>query len=117
MKSLASLLILLTTLTVALSAADSGSGRIHLDNAVRVGATELPAGDYRVTWSGTADNAQVTLKQGKTIATTTAQVRDVRRPNDGIGIKTENGSRVLTEIQFRDKTLLLQPAPAASVGQ
>jgi hypothetical protein len=35
---------------------------------------------------------------------------EVRRNNDAIATKNENGSRVLTEIQFRDTTLVLHPA-------
>jgi hypothetical protein len=65
MKRFSSLLILSTLLIVTGFAADGGSGRIRLDNAVNVGTTELPAGDYKVTWTGTGDNAQVTLKQGR----------------------------------------------------
>ena len=117
MKSLASLLVLFTIVSGAAFAADSGSGKIHLGSAVKVGSTELPAGDYKVTWTGSGDNAQVTLKQGKTAATTTARLLDVRRNNDGVGTKTENGSAVLTEIQFRDKTLLLDQGQGQSAGQ
>ncbi len=117
MKRLSSLLILSTIISVAAFAADGGSGKLHLDNAVKVGSTELPAGDYKVMWTGSGDNAQVTLKQGKTAATATAQVVDVRRKSDAIATKTENGSTVLTEIQFRDKTLVLHEGTSQAVGQ
>ena len=117
MKRFSSLLILSTLLAITAFAADGGSGRVRLDSAVRVGATELPAGDYKVTWSGSGDNAQVTLKQGKTSATTAAHVVDARHPSDAIATRKENGSRVLTEIQFRDKTLVLQPTPVQTAGQ
>ena len=117
MKRFSSLLILSTLLAVTAFAADGGSGKVRFDSAVKVGSTELPAGDYKVTWTGSGDNAQVTLKQGKTSATTTAQVRDVRRPTDAVATKDENGSRVVTQIQFRDKTLVLQPAPVQTAGQ
>ena len=70
-----------------------------------------------MTWTGSGDSAQVTLKQGKTTATTTAQVVDVRRKSDAIATKTENGSSVLTEIQFRDKTLVLREGTSQAVGQ
>jgi len=109
MKRFSSLLILSTLLAVAAFAADGGSGKVNLDSAVKVGSTELPAGTYKVTWTGSGDNAQVTLKQGKTSASTTAQVVEVRRNSDAIATKSENGSRVLTEIQFRDTTLVLHP--------
>ena len=117
MKRIASLMILLTMISAAAFAADSGSGKIRLDSAVKVGSTELPAGDYKVTWSGSGDNTQVTLTQGKTKATATAQLVEVRRNTDAISTKNENGSRVLTEIQFRDKTLVLHEASSQVAGQ
>ena len=113
----ASSMILLTMISAAAFAADSGSGKIRLDSAVKVGSTKLPAGDYKVTWSGSGDNAQVTLTQGKTKATATAQLVEVRRNTDAISTENENGSRVLTKIQFRDKTLLLHEAPSQVAGQ
>ena len=117
MKRLLILLTLFTMTSLAAFAADGGSGTVRLDSAVKVGATELPAGDYKVTWTGSGDNAQVTLKQGKTTATTTAQVLEVRRNSDAFATKDENGSRVLTEIQFHDKTLVLHDAPSQVAGQ
>jgi len=117
MKRISSLLILSTLLAVTAFAANAGSGKVTLDSAVKVGSTELPAGNYKVTWTGSGDNAQVTLKQGKTSATTTAQVLEVRRPVDAVATKSENGSRVLTEIQFRDTTLVLHPVQTQAAGQ
>ena len=117
MKRLSSLLILLTMISITVFAADGGSGKVRLDSAVKVGSTELAAGDYKVTWTGSGDNAQVTLKQGKTTATTTAQVVKVRRNSDAFATKTENGSRVLTEIQFRETTLILPESPTQTAGQ
>jgi hypothetical protein len=49
--------------------------------------------------------------------TAPAQVVDVRRNNDAISTKSENGSRVLTEIQFQKQTLVLQNAPSPITGQ
>ena len=117
MKRFSSLLILSTMISIAAFAADGGSGKVRLDSAVRVGSTELPAGEYKVSWTGSGDNAQVTLKQGKTTATTTAQVVELRRNNDAFATKNENGSRVLTEIQFRDKTLVLRETPGQVAGR
>jgi len=109
MKHASTLLILSTLLAVTAFAANGGSGKVSLDSAVKVGSTELPAGTYKVTWTGSGDDAQVTLKQGKTSATTRAQVLEVRRNNDAVATRSENGSKVLTEIQFRDTTLVLHP--------
>ena len=114
-KSIGSL-ILVTIFSIA-AFAGANSGTIKLTDTVKVGATELPAGDYKVTWTGTGDNAQVTLKQGKYEASTTAQVVDQKRPQDAVATKSENGARVLTQIQFRDKTLVLNNASSTVAGQ
>ena len=117
MKRFASLILLSTLIAVAAFAADSGSGKIRLDSAVKVGTTELPAGDYKVTWTGSGANTEVTLTQGKTRVTAPAQVVEVRRNNDAVSTKSENGSRVLTEIQFQKQTLVLQNSPSQIAGQ
>ena len=117
MKRIATTLFLSTLIAVTAFAADSGSGKISLDSAVKVGTTELPAGNYKVTWTGSPNDSQVTLTQGKTKVTTTAQVETIRRNVDAISTKSENGSRVLTEIQFRDKTLVLQNASGSMAGK
>ncbi|HZD31807.1 MAG TPA: hypothetical protein VE779_09100 [Candidatus Angelobacter sp.] len=117
MKRFMSLLILSAAVAVTAFAVDGGSKSVHFDNPVKVGSTELPAGDYKVTWTGSGDHAQVTLKQGKNVVTTTAQVVDVRHNNDAVATKSDNGSRVLTQIQFQDKTLVLNNAPSQVAGR
>jgi hypothetical protein len=117
MKKISLFLTLFAWMAVAAFAADSGSGKIHLDSAVKVGSDQLPAGDYKVSWTGTGDNAQVTLTQGKVKATTSARVVAERRKSDAVGTKTDNGSLYLTEIQFKDTTLVLTPAQATSAGR
>ena len=117
MKRFAVLIALSTLFVAAAFAADSGAGKIRLDSAVKVGSTELPAGDYKVTWTGSGASAAVTLTQGKTKVTTSAQVVEVSRKNDAVSTKNENGARVLTEIQFRNETLVLQNAPSQVAGR
>ena len=117
MKRFASLILLSTLIAVTAFAADGGSGKIRLDSAVKVGTTELPAGDYKVTWTGSGANTEVTLTQGKTKVTAPAQLVEVRRNSDGVSTRSENGSRVLTEIQFQKQTLVLQNSPSQIAGQ
>ena len=117
MKRFLSLFILSMAVALTAFAADA-SKSVHFDSAVKVGSTELPAGDYKVTWSGSGDNAQVTFKQGKNVATTTtAQVLEVRHTNNAVATRNENGSQVHTQIQFQDKTLVLHDAPSQVAGQ
>jgi len=117
MKKISVFVTFFALMAVAAFAADSGTGKIHLDSAVKLGSDQLPAGDYKVSWTGSGDNAQVTLTQGKVKATTNARVVAERRTTDAVGTKTENGSRYLTEIQFRDATLVLTPAASTTAGR
>ncbi len=117
MKRFLGSIVLSALIAVTAFAADSGSKKIRLDNAVKVGANELPAGDYKVTWTGSGANTEVTLTQGKTKVTVPAQIVEVRHNNDGIATKTENGSRVLTEIQFQKQTLVLQDSSSPATGR
>jgi hypothetical protein len=116
MKRFSTLLILATLVSVAAFAAESGSGKIHLTNSVKVGSTELPAGDYKVTWSGSADKAQVTLTQGKNVATTTARIEAAHQNNDSVIVTEQNGSRTLNEIQVHGTTLVLQNGQSTGAG-
>jgi hypothetical protein len=117
MKRVAALLVLSTLIATAAFAVDSGSGKIRLDSAVKVGATELPAGDYKVTWTGKGANIEVSLTQGKTKVTAPAQLIEVSRKSEAVSTKSENGARVLTEIQFRNQTLVLQNSSTQLAGQ
>jgi hypothetical protein len=112
------LILTLSALTsVAAFAADSGTGKIRLATPVKVGTVDLPAGDYKVSWTGTGDNAQVNLKQGNVSATTSAKVVEAKHSTDAVVTKSDNGARVITEIQFRDKTLVLNQAEVATAGR
>ena len=117
MKRLFILMIFLTAISLTAFAANRNSGTVTFTEPVKVGATELPAGSYNVTWTGPSESARVTMKQGKTTATTTAQVKEERNSQNSFEITEENGSRVLTELQFRDATLVLTPAVSQPAGR
>jgi YD repeat-containing protein len=117
MRRFAALIVLSILIAATAFAADRGSGKILLDSAVKVGATELPAGEYKVTWTGSGTATAVTLTQGKTKVTTPAQLVEVSRKSDAVSTKSENGARVLTEIQFRNQTLVLLNTPNQVAGQ
>jgi hypothetical protein len=52
-------------LPFAANAASKNSANVVLDSNVTVGTTELPKGTYKVVWTGTDPNAQVTFTNGK----------------------------------------------------
>ena len=96
----------------------SGSGTVRLDSAVKVGTTELPAGSYKVTWTGTGDNAQVTLKQGKySKSPLPAQVVDAKHSGRDRHQDRERNARAHRDPVPEDKTLVLQNATAQVAGR
>ncbi len=59
---------LMLALTAAPAFAAKNSQSLNFASPVKVGATEIPAGDCKVTWTGTGDNVQVTIAEnGKTL--------------------------------------------------
>src|SRR3974377_2415247 len=117
MKRFSTLLILATLVSVAAFAAESGGGKMHLTNSVKIGSTELPAGDYKVTWTGSGDKAQVTLTQGKNVATTTARVEAAHQNNHAVTWTGQNGDRLLNEIQVHGTTLVFENGQSMGAGR
>ena len=54
---------ILAFLPFAANAASKNSANVVLDSNVTVGTTELPKGTYKVVWTGTDPNVQVTFTQ------------------------------------------------------
>ena len=53
---------LMLALAAAPAFAAKNSQSLNFATPVKVGANEIPAGDCKVTWNGTGDNIQVTLR-------------------------------------------------------
>jgi hypothetical protein len=65
---------ILAFLPFAANAASANSGHIELDNNLTVGSTELPKGTYKVVWTGTDPNVQVTFTHGNFTKTVPAHI-------------------------------------------
>ena len=90
----------------ALAAKNSQS--ITLTDTVKVGSTQLAAGDYKVTWTGTAPNVQVTIAaKGKTSVTVPAKLVDAKNGHVALQTNTEGGVQVLQSIQLDNANLVL----------
>ena len=88
---------------------------VSFSEAVTVGSTQLPAGDYKVTWTGTGSNVQVTLVQkdahaAPTVITATA----VEGQNGPTGFTVERVGSVnqLQAIQAGKTSLVFASSPA-----
>jgi len=105
--------IILALLSVpAFGAKNSQS--ITISSPVKVGNTQLPAGQYKVTWTGTAPAVQVTIA-AKGLATVTVPAKEVEAKNGRVAlqINSANGASVLQAIQLDNVTLQLESAPGS----
>lgn len=114
MKRLLGFAFVVTLLSVPAFAKNSQS--VSVPEAVTVGAAHLPAGQYKVTWTGSGSSVQVTLKQQDvhTPATATIQAKLVEQNNDhaSVTINSEGGVNTLQEIQLNHVNLEISSSPA-----
>jgi len=87
--------------------ASSNSQTVSIPSAVQVGSTQLPAGDYKVTWTGTGANAQVTLA-GSGVQPVTVPAKVVEEKNNHTGVITNTtGNKNVLEVLLLSKVRLV----------
>lgn len=91
--------------------AAKNSSTVTLPEPVTVGTTQLPAAEYRVTWTGTGSSAQVTLANGKSTFTVPAKVVDQKNPVNSVLTSTKGGTNVLEGINLYKVTLVFTSVP------
>jgi hypothetical protein len=106
-------------LMVVLFAAPAFGGKkpqtVVFPQKVLVGSTQLPAGTYKLTYTGSGSDVQVTLTQNeKSVLTFPAKVVEGKN-NAGLTTDSRGGSDTLVSIELDDATLELQTA--AQSGQ
>lgn len=96
--------------------AASNSKSVTLPENLTVGAKQLPAGDYKVSWTGSGSSVQVTFVQKGAYhpltETIPAKVVDVQNGHTGLTIENKNGVSMLQVIQLNKINLVLGDAPA-----
>src|SRR5271156_4790764 len=95
---------ILAFLPFAANAAQN-SAHVELDSNVIVGTTELPKGTYKVVWTGTDPNVQVTFINGKLTKTVPAHVIEGRNNTEAELTDVKGNKTFLTALEFRDATL------------
>jgi hypothetical protein len=114
-KRLSYCALILALLSVPAFAAKN-SQTVNFADAVKVGATQLPAGEYKVTWDGTGSNVQVTLEQKgvqhPATATVAAKVVEQKNPRSGFIINTTGGANIVETLQFTKFNVVFEGAPA-----
>jgi hypothetical protein len=102
-------------LTLVLFAAPAFASKkpptVTIPATVQVGSTQVPAGDYTLTWTGSGSNVQATLAlKGKTVVAFSARAVEGKN-NQGVETHTQGKVEVLDRIQLSDVTLILAGAP------
>jgi hypothetical protein len=80
--------------------AAKNSENITIGHPVTVGSTQLPAAEYKVTWTETGSNAQVTLTHGKSVVTLPAKVVEQKHNNNSIRTDDKGGASILLGIDL-----------------
>jgi opacity protein-like surface antigen len=93
--------------------AAKNSEKVIIAHPVTVGATQLPAGEYKVTWSETSSNAQVTLTHGTSVVKLPAKV--VEQKHDNVTVLTDNkgGTEILKGINFTKVSVEFTSSPSS----
>jgi hypothetical protein len=92
-------------LPFAANAASKNTANIVLDSNVTVGTTELPKGTYKVVWTGTDTNAQVTFTNRNLTKTVPAQIVEGRNNMEAELTDSKDNKTILTGLQLKDATL------------
>ncbi len=114
MKRLFGYAIILASLSVPAFAAKN-SQNLTISSPVTVGSTKLPAGQYKVSWTGTGSTVQVTIA-AKGLATVTVPAQAVESKNSHAAVQydTTNGANVLQVIMLDNVTLQISGGTTAS---
>ena len=104
---------LMLTLTAAPALAAKNSQSFNLSQPVKVGSTELTAGDCKVTWTGAGDTVQVTLNNNGKSITVPAKLVAEKHDHKGYTVNRVGGAEQLETIQFSNLSLQLQGATAS----
>jgi hypothetical protein len=105
MKRVLAFTFLFACLPFAGNAASKNSANVVIDENVTVGTTELPKGAYKVVWTGTDTNAQVTFTSGSWTKTVPARIVEGRNDIESELIDDKDNKTFLTAIALHNATL------------
>jgi hypothetical protein len=116
MKRILGFAIILSSLAVPAFAAQKNQN-ITLPEAATIGSTKLPAGEYKISWTGTAPNVQVTLEQKDAgqprTATLPAKLVAEKHYRNQLTTNKLPGGTTLETVQLKDVTLSFTSTPAS----
>jgi hypothetical protein len=84
---------------------------VNIPQNVQIGSTQLPAGQYELTWTGSGSNVQASLLQNKkTVVTFSAKVVEGKN-NAGVETDKQGGTTILDVINTGKYSLILEGGP------
>ncbi len=90
---------------------------VTISQAVSVGSTQIPAGDYKVSWEGTGPAVKVTLaRSGASLVVVNAKLVAQKNPladPSSVVTASQNGGIVLQEIHLKSSTLVFEDGELA----
>ena len=110
MSRLAAFASMLVLLAAPVFGAGNKPQTVIIPQAVQVGSTQLAAGTYKLAFTGTGSDVQVTLTQaGKTVLTFAAKAVE-QKNNPGVDLITNAGVTTLEAINLDKVSLQLEGA-------
>ena len=106
---------ILASLPFAANAASKNTARVVLDDTVTVGTTDVPKGTYKLAWTGTDPNVQVTFTNGNWSKTFPAHIVEQRNDMEAQTTTVKDNKTFLTGLALRDATLVF--AEGAHAGE
>ena len=104
----------LVLLSVGAWAGDKMRANIQIDETLHVGSTQLAQGAYKMTWTESGSNAEVTFSQGKkVIATVPAHVTQVRSGYHSPVVHTDRSTSSLIAVELPEVSLSFTSENAA----
>lgn len=83
------------------AAGEKMGATIHIARTVHIGSTELAPGEYKLTWTQSGSNTEVTISRDKkTIATVPARIAQVRSEYGSPALHTDTVSNTLIRVDF-----------------
>jgi len=99
---------LMFALAAAPAMAAKNSQSFNLGQNVKVGTTDIPAGNVKVSWTGTGDAVQVTLSSNGKSITVPAKLVSEKNGHKGYVVSNKGGVDELQTIELNDLSLKLQ---------
>jgi hypothetical protein len=112
MKRFAGIASVLVLLAAPMFGSSKKPQNVVIPEKVQIGSTQLPAGNYKLAWTGDGPTVQATLstKDGKTVVAFTATATQIKNSDIGVDVDTNGGVSSLKRILLNNLSLQIENA-------